>query len=125
MTTNVDQHSGASKGLDLAKWLVAILLLAVAVVGNAYFAEQPLLYRAIAGVVLVAGAAAVALVTARGREFNSFRKEAMVELRKIVWPTRPETIQTTVIVFVVVLIMAVVLYLLDLGIGFSVSKVIG
>ena len=115
----------AGKGIDVAKWLAAIVLLVVAVVGNSYYADQPLLYRVIAGVLLVVAAAFVAHRTAKGQEFNAFRREAMIELRKIVWPTRPETLQTTLIVFVVVFIMAVVLYLLDLSLGFFVSKIIG
>jgi preprotein translocase subunit SecE len=124
--TNTEQSvSPAGKSVDVAKWLVAIALLVGAVVGNAYYSEQPLLYRAVAGFLLVVAAAAVALYTDKGREFNAFRREAMIELRKIVWPTRPETMQTTLIVFVVVFIMAVVLYLLDLGLGFVISKIIG
>ncbi len=126
MTVNPEQPvSTAGRGIDIAKWLVVVALLVVAIVGNAHYADQPLLYRFIAGVLLVAAAAAVSLFTVKGREFNAFRREAMVELRKIVWPTRPETLQTTLIVFVVVFIMALVLYLLDLLLGFAVSKVIG
>jgi len=111
--------------LDVALWAASFALIALAVIGNAYFSEEPLLYRAIAGLALVLAAAAVALFTQKGRQFNAFRKDALVELRKIVWPTRPETVQTTVVVFVVVFVMAVVLYLLDLGIGYAVSGIIG
>lgn len=126
MNVNAEQAApGAGKGLDVLKWLVVVALLGAAVVGNAYYADQPLLYRAIAGVVLVAAAAALALTTLKGREFNAFRREAMVELRKVVWPTRPETLQTTFIVFVVVAIMAVILWLLDLLLGWAVSSIIG
>lgn len=126
MNVNAEQSvSGAGKGLDVLKWLVVVALLAGAVIGNAYYADQPLLYRAIAGVVLVMAAAAVAMTTAKGREFNGFRREAMIELRKVVWPTRPETMQTTFIVFVVVAIMAVILWLLDLLLGWAVSSIIG
>lgn len=125
MTSSERPVLQAGKGVDVAKWFVALVLLASAVVGNAYYSEQPLLYRAVVGLLLVVAAIAVALYTVKGREFNEFRREAMIELRKIVWPTRPETMQTTLIVFVVVFIMAVVLYLLDLGLGFVISKIIG
>ena len=126
MTVNTEPSAPSEgKWLDFAKWAVAVLLVAAAVVGNAYYADQPLLYRAIVGVLLVAAAAAIALFTVKGQEFNAFRREAMIELRKIVWPTRPETLQTTLIVFIVVFIMALILYLLDLGLGFVVSKIIG
>jgi preprotein translocase subunit SecE len=124
MQPNSDHH-GESGSLDAVKWALAVALIALFVVGNAYFSEQPLLYRVVAGVVLVSAAVGVVFFTHRGRQFNSFRKEALVELRKIVWPTRPETIQTTLVVFVVVLVMAVLLYLLDLAIGFAISRIIG
>lgn len=126
MTVNTERPLPlAGKGLDVIKWAIVVLLVSAAVVGNSYYADQPLLYRAIVGVLLIVAAAGVAFFTVKGREFNSFRREAMIELRKIVWPTRPETLQTTLIVFVVVFIMAVILYLLDLGLGYVVSKIIG
>jgi preprotein translocase subunit SecE len=115
----------AGKGLDTVKWLVAIALLAAAVVGNAHYADQPLFYRVVVGILLVAAAAAISLTTAKGRQFNAFRREAMVELRKIVWPTRQETLQTTIIVFIVVAIMALGLWVLDLSLGWAISRIIG
>ena len=120
-----DSASGAGRAVEIAKWLVVFVLLALAVVGNAYFASQPLLYRVVVGVLLIGAATAVSLFTAKGRQFNEFRREAMVELRKIVWPTRQETIQTTLMVFVVVAVMAVVLWVLDLSLGWAVSGIIG
>ncbi len=115
----------AGKSIDVAKWLLVVALLTAAVVGNAWYAGQPLLYRVVAGVLLVAVAVAVAMTTVKGHQFNAFRREALIELRKIVWPTQPETRQTTLIVFVVVAVMAVVLYLFDLSLGWAVSKIIG
>src|SRR3990167_8465648 len=117
--------SQAGKWIDIGKWLVVFALLAAAVVGNAYYGEQPLFYRAGIGVLLVAGAAARSLTAVRGRQFNGFRREAMVELRKIVWPTRQETLQTTLIVFVVVAVVAFILWVLDLLLGWAVSGIIG
>ncbi|MFZ5698474.1 MAG: preprotein translocase subunit SecE [Pseudomonadota bacterium] len=117
--------SQAGKLIDAVKWLAVFVLLAVAVVGNAYYGEQPLFYRTAIGVLLIAAAAALALTTAKGRQFNEFRREAMVELRKIVWPTRQETLQTTLIVFVVVAVVAFILWVLDLLLGWAVSGIIG
>lgn len=115
----------AGKSVDVVKWVLVVALLAATVVGNAHYADQGLLYRVIAGVLLVATAAVVALTTIKGREFNAFRREAMIELRKIVWPTKQETRQTTLIVLLVVAIVAFVLYLFDLSLGWAVSKIIG
>ena len=117
--------SVAGKGIDVAKWLVVIGLLAAAVVGNAHYADKPLLYRALAGVALVAAAIAIAFTTGKGREFNAFRREAVIELRKVVWPTRQETGQTTLLVFVVVVVMALLLWALDTLLSFGISKIIG
>lgn len=117
--------SAAGKSIDVAKWLVVVALLASAVIGNAWYVEQPLLYRALAGVALVLAAIAVALTTSKGREFNAFRREAVIELRKVVWPTRQETGQTTLLVFVVVVIMALILWALDALLSLGVSQIIG
>lgn len=117
--------STTGKSLDVAKWLVVVGLLGAAVIGNAWYAEQPLLYRALAGVALVLAAFAVAFTTIKGREFNIFRREAVIELRKVVWPTRQETGQTTLLVFVVVVIMALILWALDALLSLGVSQIIG
>ena len=61
----------------------------------------------------VALAAAVAWKTEPGQRFFNFANESVVEAKKVVWPTRKETIQTTAIVFVFVLAMAVLLWLTD------------
>lgn len=117
--------SVSGKGLDIAKWVLVVALLTAAVVGNAHYAEQSLLYRALAGVALVVAAIAIAFTTSKGREFNVFRREAMIELRKVVWPTRQETWQTTLLVFAVVVVVALILWGLDTLLSFGISKFIG
>jgi preprotein translocase subunit SecE len=99
--------------LDHLKWLVVVAIIAVGVVGNSYYAGESLLYRVLALVVLAAVAAGIALTTQKGAAFREMLKEARVELRKVVWPTRVETGQTTAIVVVVVLIVALILWALD------------
>jgi preprotein translocase subunit SecE len=98
---------------DLVKWLVVAALVVVGVVGNQYFSAEPVLYRVLGLVVLGAVAAFVAFQTARGQSFAVLLKEARVEIRKVVWPTRQETTQTTLIVVAVVLVMALLLWGLD------------
>jgi len=109
---------------DLLKWVVVAALVVVAVVGNQYFSAEPILYRVLALLALAVVAAFVALQTSKGRSFFSLLKEARVEIRKVVWPTRQETTQTTLIVVVVVLVMALLLWGLDSLLGWLVSTVV-
>ncbi|WP_339805317.1 preprotein translocase subunit SecE [uncultured Marinobacter sp.] len=111
--------------LDTLKWLVVFILIAAGVVGNQYFSGESVLYRALALVVLALVAAFVALQTDRGRRFAILLKEARVEIRKVVWPTRPELIQTTIIVVVFVLVVALILWGMDSLIAFLVQGFIG
>ncbi|CUB03849.1 Protein translocase subunit SecE [Marinomonas aquimarina] len=110
---------------DVFKWAVVVLLIAVAVVGNNYFSAESLLYRLIAVLVLAGIAGFVALNTAKGRSFAKLAKEAKTEIRRVVWPTRQETVQTTLIVLAVVIFMSLVLWGVDSLLGWIVSAVIG
>ncbi|MBL3559105.1 MULTISPECIES: preprotein translocase subunit SecE [Marinobacter] len=115
----------STSGFDAVKWLVVFVLIAIGVVGNQYFSAESLLYRVLALVALALVAAFVALQTERGRRFAALLKEARVEIRKVVWPTRPELIQTTAIVVVFVLVVALMLWGMDSLISWLVSGVIG
>ena len=96
--------------LDGLKWLVVVALVLGATFANSYYAaEFALLYRVL--VLLAVGVAAcfVAVNTAKGDAFWNLLKAAQIEVRKVVWPTRQETIQTTLIVLFVVLLMGIFL----------------
>lgn len=110
---------------DLVKWLIVAVLVVVGVVGNQYFSAESILYRVLGLVALAVVAAFVALQTARGQAFAVLLKEARVEIRKVVWPTRQETTQTTLIVVAVVLVMALLLWGLDSLLGWLVSLIVG
>ncbi|EOH1278267.1 preprotein translocase subunit SecE [Pseudomonas aeruginosa] len=110
---------------DLLKWLLVAVLVVVAVVGNQYFSAQPILYRVLGILVLAVIAAFLALQTAKWQAFFSLAKEARVEIRKVVWPSRQETTQTTLIVVAVVLVMALLLWGLDSLLGWLVSMIVG
>ena len=113
----------ASK-FDAAKWVVVIALVAIAVVGNSYYADQSLLYRVL-GIVIVAGIAGlVALQTAKGAAFWALVKGSRTEIRKVVWPTRQETVQTTMVGVGFVLLVALLLWGLDSFLGWLVSRAI-
>jgi len=110
---------------DLLKWLVVAALVIAGVVGNQYFSAEPILYRVLVLLVVAAVAGAVALQTSKGQAFWVLAKEARVEIRKVVWPTRQETTQTTLIVVAVVLVMALLLWGLDSLLGWLVSLIVG
>ncbi len=111
--------------LDGLKWLIVIALIAAGVVGNSYFSDMALLYRVLGLVVAAMVALFVAVKTSKGNALWMLLKEAQVEVRKVVWPTRAETNQTTLIVVAVVLFMAVVLWMLDTLLGWLASLIIG
>jgi preprotein translocase subunit SecE len=110
---NASTEAEPSGSFDFLKWGVIVLLLAGAVVGNYIFAEQSILVRAIAVVAAIVIAGLIAMQTVKGRTAVAFAKESRTEVRKVVWPTRQEAVQTTGIVLVATLIMALLLWGLD------------
>ncbi|WP_337166314.1 preprotein translocase subunit SecE, partial [Vibrio fluvialis] len=72
--------------------------------------EMSVVVRAAGVVVLIAAALGVAATTTKGKAAISFAKESRMEVRKVVWPTRQETMQTTLIVLAVSIVMALVLW---------------
>jgi preprotein translocase subunit SecE len=111
--------------LDFAKWLIVTALVAVGVVGNSHFSAQPLFYRALGLIALAAVALLIAYNTEKGAGIWSLVQGSVIELRKVVWPSRQETNQTTLIVVAVVIFMSLVLWALDTALGFFASKIIG
>jgi len=114
-----------SKVMEWLKWSVVMLLLVGMVGGNYYYAEFSLLARVLAILAASVVAIFVALTTVKGDAFNRLRKEAWVEVRKVVWPTRQETLQTTLIVMAVVFVVALILWGVDGLLGMGISWVIG
>ena len=115
----------AESKFDGLKWLFVVLIVAAGVVGNSYYSDQSLLYRVLALVALALVAGFIALATAKGKAFFGLFKESKNEIRKVVWPTRQETLQTTLMVVVVVLVVGLLLWGLDSFLGWFVSSVIG
>jgi preprotein translocase subunit SecE len=83
------------------------------VAGFYLLAEQAMILRVLAVLAGVGVSAAVAWQTEPGRQFFVFSKEATTEAKKVVWPTRKETLQTTGLVFVFAVVMAIFLWLTD------------
>jgi preprotein translocase subunit SecE len=115
----------ASKTQDTLKWLVAVSLLVAAVTAFYYYGEESLLLRVI-GLLIVAGAAgAIAFTTDKGRTAWEFMRESRTELRKVVWPTRKETTQTTLVVIGVVILVAIFLWMIDGIFSWAVRLLLG
>ena len=101
--------------LDTAKLLLASLILFSGIVGYYYFIDESVLLRAIGILVALIVAVWVAMQSYQGQLLWKFIQGSRVELRKVVWPSREETIQTTAIVLVLALIGGVFFWLLDLA----------
>lgn len=95
------------------KWIIVFLLAIGGIVANTYFHHVAWAVRAAVGIVVVVLVLLIALQTTTGYLFSSFAKGARVELRKVVWPTRQETIQTTLVVVAMVVAAALILWGLD------------
>ena len=98
---------------DKLKFALALLLLVAGVAGFYLLAERAMILRVLAVLAGVGISGLVAWQTEPGRCFFGFAREATVEAKKVVWPTRKETMQATAMVFAFVFVMAVFLWLTD------------
>lgn len=110
MTTNTENQNNS---LDIVKWGVAILLLAAAVIGNHMYSDESAVVRALGVIVAFAIAGFIALQTVKGKQALAFARESHIEVRKVVWPTRQEALNTTFIVLAATGILALILWGLD------------
>ena len=127
MTTQAE--TSTNNGLNTVKWVFALSILIAATVGNRYapelFPQLSVWVRGVVLVVMVLAALALTLITTQGKSFLKLLSEAQVEARRIVWPTKDETMQTTLIVCAVVLMMSLMLWGVDSLFGWMISAVIG
>ena len=101
--------------IDIVKLVVAAALVVAGIVGYYLLGDSVLILRILAVIAGIAAGAAVAWFSAPGREFAVFAAESIGEVKKVVWPTRKETMQTTAAVFAFVVVMAVFLWVTDKG----------
>ena len=113
----VQTPAGAS-AKDTALMMTSIVLLIAGIVAFYWFDEQMLVVRV--GMVIVGLAAGAGLMwfSWYGREFWQFAQAARVELRKVVWPERDETVKTTYVVFGFAIVMGLFFWLLDMGLTY-------
>jgi len=110
-TINTEKTTSSLDGL---KWAVTILLLAAIIVGNYIYGESVHVVARVC-IFLFIGALSLfsAAMTEKGKTFLGFAKESRLEVRKVVWPTRQETVQTTLIILAVSTLVGLALWGLD------------
>jgi len=116
MNTKAEQPKGTNAG-DIGKLILAGLVLAAGIFAYSWFGRDGTISsstRLLGVVAALVIAVAIAAFTALGRRVRNFLAESQFEMRKVVWPTRDETIKTTGIILLVVLILSLLLGLIDL-----------
>lgn len=121
----INNEQQQSSPVNIILWLIVVALISGTVYGNNYFSAESLLYRVLGILALSVVAAIVAFQTIQGKAFWQLLKGSRAEIRKVVWPTRQETVQTTLIVSVVIIIAGLLLWGLDTLLGWLASLVIG
>lgn len=122
MNSKAERSGGAADTLKLG---LAIAVMLAGLVGFYYYDDQVTWMRVL-GLLVAAGVGVfIAAQSVRGRALIGFLQAANVELRRVVWPSRQETVQTTLIVLVVVLLVGIMLWLIDMFFGWAVRGLIG
>ena len=111
--------------LDIVKQFFSGAFLIAGLVAFYYFSEFPLLYRVLGLVAVVIVGFVLFFSTRSGRSVWAFAKESRQEVRKIVWPTREDTVRTTLLVFAMVFVVGLVLWLLDMFLFWGVRLITG
>lgn len=110
MSAHTESQGGAK---DTLLWGLVFIILIAAVVANYLYSDLAVFIRAAGVVVAVGIAGLLAYPTQKGKSSFAFARESRLEMRKVVWPTRQEAIQTTLIVLAVTALVGLFLFLLD------------
>jgi len=110
---------------DKIKLGLALLLIAAGVAGFYYLSDSPPVLRVAAVIAGLAAAAAVGWTSAPGKQFYVFAQESVAETKKVVWPSRKETVQSTGVVLAFVIVMAVFLWIVDALLVWAVKFLLG
>jgi preprotein translocase subunit SecE len=114
MTQKVETGPSA---LDTVKLAAAVAVLLGGIAAFYVMSSYPLALRWVIVLASLGAGIFVALQSMQGRAFWDFVQGSRVELRKVVWPTRQETLQTTLVVFVAILAMGIFFWVLDWILG--------
>ena len=110
---------------DKIKLLAVFVLIAAGVVGFYALQEGAAVLRVLSVLIGVSAAAAVFWMTESGRRFFGFAKDSIAESKRVVWPTRKETVQTTAVVLLFAVVMALFLWAVDASLLMVVNKLMG
>ena len=110
---------------DKIKMALAALCVVAGLAAFYYFQDLPGVVRVLAVLAGLAAAVFVFCMTAPGKEFYVYAQDSVAETRKVVWPTRKETLQTTAVVFGFVITMALFLWVVDASLLWVVKRLIG
>ena len=110
--------------VDKAKLVVAVALVALGIWGYYWLGDTALVLRVLTVIAGLLAAGAVAWWSAPGKQFAVFAGESVAEVKKVVWPTRKETMQTTAAVFAFVVVMALFLWLTDKSLEWALYELI-
>ena len=124
MSVNTESQGG-SKAKETLLWSLVFIILIAVIWGNNEYKEAALFIRVMAVVAAIGVAAGLALLTQKGKNAIGFARESRIEVRKVVWPSRQETIQTTLIIFAVVAVVGLFLFLLDGALIWAVDSITG
>ncbi len=119
------QAEATTSVMDVVKQVFSLFFVIAGVAAFYYFSEYALLYRVLGIVAVVVVAMLLMLTTAAGRSFWVFLLESKQEVRKVVWPSRQETMQTTLMVFAMVFIVGLILWLLDMFLFWGIRLLTG
>jgi preprotein translocase subunit SecE len=122
MSTQVDTGNGR---FDSIKLVLAVLLLMSGIAAFYYFDEQLLVVRVLGLLAVAAVALFVAAQSEKGKGVLGFISGAYSETQRVVWPTRAETVQTTLVVLVMVMVVGVALWLLDMVLLWAIQILTG
>ncbi|MGJ0492667.1 preprotein translocase subunit SecE [Methylobacter sp.] len=119
------QAEATTSVLDVVKQVLSVVFVAAGVAAFYYFSDVQLLYRVLGLVGIVIIVLGIMLTTGMGRNVWGFVLESKQEVRKVVWPTREETMRTTLLVFAMVFIVGLILWLLDMFLFWGVRLLTG
>ena len=122
---NAQAEAAASPILDVVKQVISLVFVIAGIAAFYFFSEVSLLYRVLGLVGIFIVVLGIMFTTQLGKTTWAFVIESKIEVRKVVWPSRDETVRTTLLVFAMVFIVGLVLWFLDTFLFWAVRVLTG